>query len=275
MKKLFNIEKIKTLSYPSFISLIIIHFILFLIVTLVVSRIQFNAPGFSIKSLYQFPNVFKFIPWVASWFNIFLAIILILLIGNEFSYKTFKQSVIDGLNRNELVTGKLIVIFSIAIYTLLLVTITSLIYGFIYTKGANYSLIYENLNILIVYFIQAIAYMTLGMLFVIILKNNSLSIILFILYFFPIEPITRLFFPKNIRQYFPIEIISNLTPKPDIFNLQEQTNFHSSSGNNMIDIQGLGVNSDQLSLLTTSIVAIAYILLFIGISVFILRKRNL
>ncbi|MEA3317601.1 MAG: hypothetical protein U9R54_06555 [Bacteroidota bacterium] len=275
MKKLFNIEKIKTLSYPSFISLIIIHFILFLIVTLVVSRIHFSAPGFSIKSLYQFPNVFKFIPWIASWFNIFLAIIIILLVGNEFAYKTFKQNLIDGLNRNDLIKGKLIVISSIALYTLILVIITSLLYGFLYTKDINLTLLLENTNILIVYFIQAFAYMSLGMLFAIIFKNNSLSIILFILYFFPIEPIMRSFFPKNIRQYFPIEIISDLTPNPEIFNFKQQTEFHSSSGTGNFNIQGIDIATEQLSLNTTSIFALAYIIFFVSLSILIIRKRNL
>jgi len=275
MKKLFIIEKIKTLSYPSFISLIIIHFILFLIVTLVISRIQFSIPGFSIDDLYKFPNVFKFIPWIASWFNVFLAIIIILLIGNEFTYRTFKQNVIDGLERTELIWGKLIVIFSIAIYTLVLVMLTSLIFGFFSTKNINLSIIVENSNILIVYFIQAIAYMSLGMFFALLFKNNALSIIMFILYFFPIEPIIRSFFSKNIRQYFPIEIISNLTPKPDIFNLQQQTNFHSPSGNNFINLQGIDIVPNQLSLQTTTIIAFAYIIIFIGVSLFIMKKRNL
>ncbi len=275
MKKLFVIEKIKTLSYPSFISLIVIHFILFLIVTLVINRIQFSAPGFSIHDLYKFPNVFKFIPWIASWFNIFLAIIIILLVGNEFTYRTFKQNVIDGLERTDLILGKLIVIFSIAIYSLVLVTISSLIFGFINTKDVYFGLIFQNSNILIVYFIQAIAYMSLGMLFALLFKNNALSIILFLLYSFPTEPIIRSFFSENIRQYFPIKIISNLTPKPEIFNLQQSANFHSPSGDNFINIQGINIVPEQLSLQSTTVIAIAYILFFITISIFIMKKRNL
>ena len=114
MKKLFNLEKIKALSYPAFRTLMIIHFLLFFLVILVVSRWHFSVPGFSIKGLYQFPNIWTFFPWVASWFNLFLAIVIIVLVGNEFSFRTFRQNVIDGLSRNDLIKGKLILIFTIA-----------------------------------------------------------------------------------------------------------------------------------------------------------------
>ena len=75
MRKLFNIEKIKALSYPAFKTLMIIHFLLFFLVILIVSRQHITIPGFSIKGLYQFPYIWKFFPWVASWFNIFLTMI--------------------------------------------------------------------------------------------------------------------------------------------------------------------------------------------------------
>ena len=54
MKKLFNLEKIKALSYPAFKTLMIIHFLLFFLVVLIVSRIHFSIPGFSVKGLYQY-----------------------------------------------------------------------------------------------------------------------------------------------------------------------------------------------------------------------------
>ncbi len=73
MKKLFNLEKIKALSYPPFKTLMIIHFLLFFLVILVVSQVHFTIPGFSVKGLYQFPNIWEFFPWVASWFNLFLS----------------------------------------------------------------------------------------------------------------------------------------------------------------------------------------------------------
>lgn len=274
MKKLFQIEKVKALSYPAFRTLMIIHFILFLLVALIVSRIEFSVPGFSINNLYKFPNIWKFLPWTASWFNLFLAIVVILLTGNEFLFRTFRQNIIDGLSRYDLLKGKLILIFSISLYTFILVFLTGLVFGLLNTKDTTFIMFIENIHILLVYFVQAIAYMILGMLFALIFRNNALSIIMFILYFFPIEPIVRVVFPESARLFFPIKIISNLTPKPEVFSLTSENAYSTAPGGNTLELEQLGIVSKQLPLEVNTIISIGYILLFVFISGVMVRKRN-
>jgi len=275
MKKLFNLEKIKSLSYPVFKTLMIIHFLLFFLVILIVSRMHFSVPGFSIKGLYQFPNIWKFFPWVASWFNLFLAIVVIVLVGNEFSFRTFRQNVIDGLSRNDLIKGKLILILSIAVYTFLMVLLAVLIFGLINTRDLSFSLVFENSYLLLVYFVQAIGYMTLGLLISVLFRNNGLSIIMFILYFFPIEPIIRLMFKTEARRFFPIKIISNLTPTPEFLTMTSEQTYTTSTGTSSLDFSEIGLLPEKLPVGTTVLVAIGYIGFFIAISTFLINKRNL
>lgn len=212
MKKLFKIELVKVLNYASFKVILILHFLLFLLVIFISTQFEISVPGFTVKNLFQFPHVWESFAWIASWFNLLLAILLIVLVGNEYSYKTFRQQVITGLSRNDLILGKSIVIFIVAIYGVLLVFFTSTIFGLIFTKGLSVSILFEKSYILIVYFIQAIGYMTLGFLITILFRNTALSIVMFLLYFLLIEPIIRLLFPRDVRLYFPVKIISNLTP---------------------------------------------------------------
>ena len=275
MKKLFNIEKIKSLSYPVFKTLMIIHFLLFFLVILVVSRMHFSVPGFSIKGLYQFPNIWKFFPWIASWFNLFLAIVVIVLVGNEFSFRTFRQNVIDGLSRNDLIKGKLILILSIAFYTFLMVLLAVFIFGLINARDLSFSSIFENSYLLLVYFVQAIGYMTLGLLISVIFRNNGLSIIMFILYFFPIEPIIRLMFKKEARRFFPIKIISNLTPTPEFLTMTSEQTYTTSTGTSSLDFSEIGLLPEKLPLGATVLVAIGYIGFFIAISTLLINKRSL
>ncbi len=274
MKKLLNLERIKALSYPAFKTLMIIHFLLFFLVVLVVSQVHFSIPGFSVKALYRFPHIWEFFPWVASWFNIFLTIVLITLVGNEFSFKTFRQNVIDGLSRNDLLKGKLILIFTIAIYTFLMVLIAVMIFGLINTKEITFNLIFENSSLVLIYFIQAIGYMTLGLLFALIFRNNALSIILFLLYF-PVESLFRLFFKAEARRYFPLKIISNLTPRPEFLTLTSETTYTTSSGNSALDFNEIGLLPEKLPLGITVILAVGYIGFFIALSTILLNKRNL
>ena len=87
-----------------------------------------------------------------------MAIVIIILVGNEFAFRTFRQNVIDGLNRNDLILGKLILIFTIAIYTFLMVLLAIIIFGSIYTKDFSLSIIFENSHLILIYFLQAINY---------------------------------------------------------------------------------------------------------------------
>ncbi|MBI9054049.1 MAG: ABC transporter permease subunit [Bacteroidales bacterium] len=274
MKKLLSLEKIKALSYPTFKTLMIIHFLLFFLVVLVVSRIHFSIPGFSVKGLYQFPNIWEFFPWVASWFNIFLTIVLITLVGNEFSFKTFRQNVIDGLSRNDLIKGKLILIFTIAVYTFLMVLIAVLIFGIIFTKEFSMNIIFENSYLILVYFVQAIGYMTLGLLFAVIFRNNALSIILFLVYF-PVEGIIRLFFKSEYRAYFPLKIISNLTPKPEFLTIASEQSYTNASGNSSLDFSEMGILPEDLPLGITLAMAAGYIGFFIALATVLLNRRSL
>lgn len=275
MKKLFSLEKIKALSYPAFKTLMIIHFLLFFLVILVVSRMHFSIPGFSIKGLYQFPNIWKFFPWVASWFNLFLAIVIIILVGNEFSFRTFRQNVIDGLSRNDLIRGKLILIFTIAVYTLIMVLLAVFIFGLINTKNISFDIIFENSYLILIYFVQAIGYMTLGLLISIIFRNNALSIIMFILYFFPIEPIIRVMFKAEARNFFPIKIISNLTPTPEFLTMASEKSYTNASGTSSLDFSEIGLLPEKLPVGITVILAAGYIGFFIALSTILLNKRNL
>lgn len=277
MKKLLSLEKIKALSYPAFKTLMIIHFALFFIVVLAVSRFHFSIPGFSVKGLYQFPNIWEFFPWVASWFNIFLTIVLISLVGNEFAFKTFRQNVIDGLSRNDLIKGKLLLILTIAIYTFLLVLIAILIFGIIFTKDYSMNIIFEHSYLILVYFVQAIGYMTLGLLFAIIFRNTALSIIMFLL-FFPVEGIIRLFLKfklPEVGQYFPLKIISNLTPKPEFLTMTSEKQYTNADGSSQLDLSELGILPEDLPLGITLALSVGYIGFFIALSTILLNRKSL
>jgi hypothetical protein len=274
MKKLFSLEKIKALSYPAFKTLMIIHFLLFFLVILVVSRVHFSVPGFSIKGLYQFPNIWGFFPWVASWFNIFLTIVLITLVGNEFSYRTFRQNVIDGLSRNDLVHSKLILIFTIAIYTFLMVLIAVIAFGLIFSNDFSFDLMIDKSYLILIYFIQAIGYMTLGLFFALIFRNTALSIILFLVYF-PVEGIIRLFFKAEARRYFPLKIISNLTPRPEVLTMASEKEYTTASGTSSLDFSEMGLLPENLPLGITVILAAGYIGFFIGMAYLLMNKRSL
>ena len=275
MKKLFKIELVKNLNYSSFKVILILHYLLFLLVIFVSSQIDISVPGFTMKNLFQFPHVWESFSWMASWFNLLLAILLIVLVGNEFSYKTFRQQVIIGLSRNDLILGKGIVILIVAVYGVVLVLFTSTLFGLIFTKGLSLSIVFEKSYILIVYFIQAIGYMTIGFFVAVLFRNTALSIVMYLLYFLLIEPIIRLMFPREARLYFPVKIISNLTARPEFLTVTSNKPMLDSAGQSSLDLNAIGIAQDPLPMYLTIILAVVYITIFSFLIFILIRKRDI
>jgi len=273
MKSIIKIELIKTWGFPGFRTIIVLHTILFLFVISIGAQLNFNIQGLRVDKLFAFPYVWSTFSWIGSWFNLLLGIIAIILVGNEHQFRTFRKQVIDGLSRKQILHGKMVVIAVLALYALVLVMLTGLIFGIIYSENISISSIFEKTPFVLVLFIQSFAYMMLGMLFAFIFKSNALSIVTFILFFFPIEPILRVFFPSMIDQFFPIKIISNLTPMPDFVGVTT-SDLIQINGSSAANLQNLGLAAESLSVGVSTFVCIVYIGLFYIASRLIVEQRN-
>lgn len=275
MKNLLKNELTKTLNYSSFKVIMTLHFMLFILVIIVASRIDIAVPGFSMRNLFRFPDVWATFAWIASWFNMLLAIMVIVLVGNEFSFHTFRQQVINGLSIDDLIIGKGIVIFFIALYGVLLVFLSGTVFGIVFSHDFEFADLFSKSYLLAVYFIQAVGYMIIGMLIAVILRNNSLSIIMFLLYFIFIEPIIRKFFSPEVRQFFPVKIISHLTPPPEVLTIASKKTIEVAAGSSNFDFEAIGLIPHQLSLLTTLLLAVGFISLFVFLIFQVMRRRDL
>jgi ABC-2 type transport system permease protein len=274
MRSILLNEITKIWSYTAFRTIILLHFILFLLVVLVTSRLDITVPGFSTDYLYQFPNIWEFFPWVASWFNLLLAILIIVMTGNEYSFRTFRQHVVDGFSRSQLLSGKAFLMLMIGIYSLLMVLLFSLIFGFIFTSDYSGGAFIRKTYILLVYFVQAIAFMSAGFFLAVLFRNTALAIILFILYRLIIEPVMRLFFPPEARLYFPMKVIANLTPMPEFLSISSGKR-PSGGGVDTLSFREMGLMAEDLPVLVNLMLAIGYTAIFITLAWWLLRKRNL
>lgn len=276
MKKLLQIELIKTLNNSTFKVILILHFLLFMLLVYVSTSIDFSVPGFSTQKMFMFPNVWPLFSWYASWFNLlFLGIIIIILTGNEFSFKTTRLLITNGLSRNEFLLGKGILILLISAWGLILIFLAGSLTGLIFTKDLSFHVFFENTYILLVYFFQAIAYMCMALLFSTIFKSNALSIMMYLLYFIMIEPIFRLFLPKLVRPYFPVKVISGLTPIPEFFSLASDKSFININGQNQLNFESIGILPKAIPLHVSLILALIYVSLFLIASWYIVKKKDL
>ncbi|MDD2197841.1 MAG: ABC transporter permease [Bacteroidales bacterium] len=272
LKKLLTIEGHKTLFYPTFRTIVVIHALLFLLVAIVAGNISLNIEGIRVDKVFQFPHVWNTLAWIASWFNLLLGVLAILLVSNEFQYKTFKKHIIDGLSRNEILLSKLIVFALLAAYTMLLVFISGLLFGIIKSSSFSVNDFIQGLPYLPVLFIQSLGYMLLGMLMAFIFKNSAFSIVAFLLYFFPVEPILRAFLPNGVAAFMPAKTIANLTPMPNFLGISLSDAIQMSSSSSGFEVMGL--SSHSVPLLTTTLIAAGYCLLFAFAAKLIVTNKN-
>jgi len=272
MKRIIKLEWTKVSPYNFFKVLLIITAVLFLAVLFVMSRIDVSVPGFSWRNIFRFPNIWQTFAWVASWFNVLLAIMVIVITGNEFASRSFRQQVMSGLSRNEWLAGKGFLIVGLALFGLVLVIVAGIIYGLVFTRDLTFGIIFQNSGILFVYFLQAIGYMILALLFINLVRSNALAIILYLLYFIFFEPVVRLLTPPEVRAWFPVKIISHLTPLPEFLKL-------ASQGGNMdpdaLGFEQIGLMAKQLPQSTNLIMALVYVMIFAVLTWWIVKKRDL
>src|SRR5690606_2055949 len=125
-RRLLRIEMRKMFKYRTFWILIILHFILLVFsafyVRDIIDNLEYSTPGKGVTvnsslSVYLFfPRVWNTIAYVAGFLNILLSAIVIFSVCNEYSFQTLKQNIVNGLNRWQFLSSKLLLCLVLALY---------------------------------------------------------------------------------------------------------------------------------------------------------------
>lgn len=223
MKKLIQIELIKILNYRPFQLLSILYVVAIILGLVIYPLVDKQIPVISLTDLFRFPEVWPFMTWITEPYNILLALIVIMITTTEFSNHTFKTQVVFGLGRRELLTQKIILIFFLALFASILIGVTSIILGIVYSYKLTFNIALENSWMMATYFQSSLTYMMFGLLFALLIKNTALSILSFIGWRTFIEPVLYLIFrEKELRWYFPMRANTRLTPLPNLIEIFEK-----------------------------------------------------
>jgi len=224
---------------------------------------QMGGQGISLSSIYNFPGVWNNITYLGSWFNLLIGMCVVILVCNEFSFKTFRQHVIDGQSKADFVISKILLITVFALFSAIYLFIIGFLFGSISNNPDNISFL-TDIKYIFIYFIQAIGYMSVALLIATLIRSTALSIILF-LASIAIESIIQFAIPYPFDKYFPMETIANLTPNPFLNPIEMQPGIEVANP----------LAQAQIPFNTTLIVSIIYIFIFWGITYFILTKKDI
>ncbi len=265
MLHLLSIEFNKVRNYRTFWVMLGIYAILVPLGIYAVSTIEF--PLFKGGTLLEFPATWNFVTYMASWFNLLLGILVVLIVCNDFNYRTFKQNVIDGLSKNQVILSKFLLILAIAIAVTIYTFLLGLIFGSIHSESGDFL---EEIHYVGIYFIQTIGYFTLAFLIAILLKRPALSIIIFALMFI-LKFIFYLSLGEELSQYFPVNLISDLTPFP----MQHLIELLKMNPDPTAQAEAQAKLDALISQSVRTTFAVIYIALFVFLSNLILKKRDL
>lgn len=283
MKRLLSIEFQKIWKNKASRVLLLTYFILLSFIALIAS-IKFSIGTFEIRiadqGIFNFPYIWHFNTYVAAFFKIFLAIVIVSMMANEYTYGTLKQNLIDGLSKKEFILSKFLVVGSFAAASTIFVFIMSLILGYSFSSYNELSIVFTDLEYLLAFFIKLFAFFSFCLFLGILVKRSAFALgFLFVWFvgeniFYWLVKFVILGgddkhknFGDTIIQYFPIEAMSNLIKEP-ITRLSAIKTIENAVGGAQT-AKDYSIHFSQIS------IVLVWTFIFILTSYYILKKRDL
>ncbi len=278
MLRLLSIEYNKLRYSRSARILIITYFILITFIALIAS-IEFNIGDIEFRvadqGIFNFPYIWHFNSYIAALLKLFLAIVIVSMMSNEYSNRTIKQNLIDGLSKKEFIMSKFLTVLVFSGISTLFLFIVSIILGYSFSDYTELSIVLSDLEYLLAYFVKLTGFFAFCMFLGILVKRSAFALG-FLVVWYIFEGILyavmnfRLFkgtdIATNIMQFFPLESMSNLIVEPFSRLNAVQTAASQIGGELNKDY---GIHWYQL------LIVIVWIAIFVYSSLALLKKRDL
>lgn len=226
MKRLLSIELQKIWMNKASRILTLTYFVLLSFIALIAS-IKFDIGVFKLHfaemGIFNFPFIWHFNTYIAAWLKLFLAIVIVSMMANEYSYGTLKQNLIDGMSKKEFILSKFLTVLVFAFASTVFVFVMSLLLGYSFSSYTEMSIVFSNMEYLLAFFVKLVGFFSFCLFLGILVKRSAFALG-FLLVWNIIEGIAKgilmfKIFPDNkiaesIIQFFPLESMSNLIIEP-------------------------------------------------------------
>jgi ABC-type transport system involved in multi-copper enzyme maturation permease subunit len=134
---------------------------------------------------FSFPKGWMWTTYISSFLLVVPCLVVVMHTCSEYTYRTHRQNVIDGLSRTRYISAKLLVVTVISLFTTVLVFLTALLLGLVREEPLTFTGV-EHVGYFLV---QSMMYVSVAFLFALLFKKSALAIGLFCFYAFIIETI--------------------------------------------------------------------------------------
>lgn len=261
MKRLLQIEFLKLGYYRTFQVIVGVYVLLTALMFL--SFNGFTVGPFELLSheSFKFPYVWQNVAFLSKFLNLYLAIAVVFVVTNEFSYRTLRQNIIDGLTRKQVVLSKFWVTLLLAVGATLTMVLVSVVLGLVNSRVITWSVIAQRIDFVPGFFVHAFGIFSLAALLGYLFRRNGLTILVFLPYVMFVENIIRNLIDAPFVKYFPVKTFTDLIYVPYTSLPQggaEEFGFMQDS----VPVENL-------------VIGIAYALLFHWLAYLFLKNRDL
>lgn len=217
MMHLLKIEWLKVKYYKAFWIFLALYVVALFSINYIAYQFQIDLKKTNVPLdifPYNYPRVYQTIAWVSSWLLYFPGMLMILIISNEYSFKTHRQNIIDGLTRRQFVVSKILVGLVICILTTIICFLISLYFGVSFS--GNFSA--DGLEYIGYSFIQTACYLFFAMILAILFRRSGLAMAVFFLYGLVFEQLiggivdNKIIYSHSFWYYMPLQATDVLIP---------------------------------------------------------------
>ncbi len=275
MLRLLQIEFQKIWKNRASRILTLAYFILLSLIALLAS-INFKFIGVDFRladmGLFNFPFIWHFNTFIAALLKLFLAIVIVSMMANEYSYGTLKQNLIDGLSKKEFILSKFYVVILLALASTVFMFVLNIILGLNFSSYTEFHLLFKDTSYLVAYFLKLVGFFSFCLFLGILVKRSAFALgFLFIWNILEAllkwNVFAKFNLTKSWSQFMPLEAMSDLIKEP-FTRLNIIKNIETT-------VSGETVARDYSVQFLPCLIVCFWIVIFIFFSYKILKKRDL
>lgn len=185
MKHLLKIEWMKLKDYTVFkvlsmffvLGVVLVNYIVYTVNKNVISNVNGTAIVGSF-SPYNFSNTWESTSYASGYLLILPVLLLIIIFTNEYTFKTSRQNIIDGISRPDFIKTKLVMALLAAVFCTVTVILTAFVFGIF--SGTDFSL--NKFSHVGFFFLKAISYFVLAIFISVLVKRTGFALGIFFIY---------------------------------------------------------------------------------------------
>ncbi len=216
MIRLIRIEWTKIARYPGFWLILLLSLGIYIGAASVMGNEEFSFPleiEEQAEGYLSFPMIWDIIGWLSYWFNLPLAIVVVLNVSNEFSQRMLRQAIIHGQSREEWMFGKIVFLAMISLVALLVVILTTTVTGVVFGGWKRYYF-FDHLTLFLGIFLRTFSYLSFVMLVAVIIRKPVIALGIVVLYAAIIENILVAVGDTPWNTWYPLWSAVLLVPNP-------------------------------------------------------------